>query len=312
MDTSSPRHQEFFFHYKPNGHAAIFFMLWFLAATVAHIYLAVKHKMRYLIWTAGLCGVFEVIGWVGRVIASHNLESTSLIPYLLNSLFTLFGPTPLLGANFILLGRVITRLGPCYSRLGVRKYSRIFLTCDCVAMFVQMSGGGLSAQSKTAKLGGTISLIGIIFQLLALVVYAALGTEFLVRYLKRNPFENHTKDQYYRGDLTRRVKMLVGCMIFMTVMILVRSIYRSAELAGGYDGPVASNEKLFIIFDAVLILLALGTLVILHPSRLLIREEEASRMLYASDQSPVLDSQAYVQGGYATGYPPAHKFAPLA
>ena len=70
--------------------------------------------------------------------------------------------------------------------------------------------------------GSTISLVGIIFQLLALVVYAVLGTEFLIRYLKRNPFENHTKDQYYRGEFTRRVKLLVGCMIFMTTLIFIR------------------------------------------------------------------------------------------
>ncbi|KZV67665.1 hypothetical protein PENSPDRAFT_635398 [Peniophora sp. CONT] len=307
--SDSTRTQETYFHYKPKSSTAVFFLLWFSAATVAHIYLSIKHRMRFLIWTAGLCGMFEVIGWLGRLIASRNTDSPSLIPYLLNSLFTLFGPTPLLGANFIMLGMLITRLGPCYSRLGVRKYSRIFLSCDCLAMFIQMSGGGLSAIDKFAKLGGTISLVGIIFQLLALIVYAALGTEFLVRYLKRNPFENHTKDQYYRGELTKRVKMLVGCMVFMTFLIFVRSVYRSAELAGGFDGPITHNEKLFIIFDAVMILLALSTLVILHPSRLLIRGEEASTMLYPSQPS---ESQTYLQDGYATSYPPAHKFLPLA
>jgi len=52
-------------------------------------------------------------------------------------------PTPLVAANFILLGRIIRRLGPQYSRLTPRRYTIIFVSCDIISLLVQAMGGGI-------------------------------------------------------------------------------------------------------------------------------------------------------------------------
>lgn len=48
-------------------------------------------------------------------------------------------------------------------------------------------------------------------------------------------------------------------------MELDRSIYRSIELAQGWNGEIIENQMLFNILDGMLILLATLTFVFVHP-----------------------------------------------
>ena len=124
---------------------------------------------------------------------------------------------------------------------------RVFISCDLVSLNIQGNGGGLSASHNPtlAKVGNDIALAGVIFQVLSLFVYAFLGLEFFYRYIKNVPFEKKPEDAYYRAAFTTRVKWLTACEGTMTVLIIIRSIYRAAELAGGPDGKVASTQWLF-------------------------------------------------------------------
>lgn len=51
-----------------------------------------------------------------------------------------------------------------------------------------------------------------------------------------------------------------------SVLIMVRSVFRVAEYAGGYTGVLQSTEAYIYIFDASLIFLVAVTLFIWHPS----------------------------------------------
>lgn len=269
--------QQLIFHYIPNRTVSYIFITLFSIATVLHLFLSIRHRLRWLLPTATFCAAMEVTGWIGRLLASINPSSTSLIPLLLSTLFTLFAPTTLLASNFILLGLLITRLGPCYSRLNPRLYTRIFLSCDIVSLFIQSSGGGLSAingHPDIQKLGSDLALTGIVFQLGSLIVFTILGTEFFIRYARKIPFQKKVADQYYRGSFTNRIKWMVVGMVAVTSLILIRSVYRSIELAGGYNGKVEATQWLFDVFDATMIVLAIYTLIILHPGRLLVDERE--------------------------------------
>ena len=48
---------------------------------------------------------------------------------------TIIAPTPLLAANFVMMGRLVRRLGPSYSRLSPRWYTIIF--CSSVRYFLR-------------------------------------------------------------------------------------------------------------------------------------------------------------------------------
>lgn len=54
-------------------------------------------------------------------------------------------------------------------------------------------------------------------------------------------------------------------LIVATVTIFVRSIFRVAELNGGFNGSLANNEITFMILEGAMIVIACACLTIFHP-----------------------------------------------
>ncbi|KAF7341248.1 hypothetical protein MVEN_01860400 [Mycena venus] len=192
-------------------------------------------------------------------------------PYMMQITTTIIAPTPLIAVNFILFSRIVARLGPCYSRLTPRLYTRIFLTCDIIALIVQGGGGGIAASShkiKTINLGGNIMLGGIIFQFVALTAYTALGANFLRHYASATPVRAQISGSE-RGVLDSRLRLMISALSFSTLVLFVRSIYRMAELADGWTGRIITTEVYFNVFDAGMVTLAIFTMNIAHPGMLL-------------------------------------------
>lgn len=48
-------------------------------------------------------------------------------------------------------------------------------------------------------------------------------------------------------------------------MIYIRSIYRIAELQGGFSGEIANNQASFMIFEGPMIIIAVTVLTVFHP-----------------------------------------------
>ena len=61
--------------------------------------------------------------------------------------------------------------------------------------------------------------------------------------------------------------MMIIALAIATVLILVRSIYRVAELAGGFNGTIANNQAAFMILEGPLIIIAISLLTFYHPGR---------------------------------------------
>ncbi|KAI0310094.1 RTA1 like protein, partial [Amylostereum chailletii] len=247
------------YHYAPTEWICALFVSLFGLSTLVHVVQAFYFRLWFLLPTAGIAGILEVIGWSARLWSSKNPLNDQ--PFLMQISTTIIAPTPLVAANFILLGRIISRLGPRYSRLSAR-----WCEFDIVALFVQAAGGGIASVSEP-DLGGNIMLGGIIFQLVAIICYATLASEFLFRYIKDRPIGRRDTDS--RVPTTQRMKLMLAGMTLMTIFIFVRSIYRSIELSDGWTGAVISTQWLFNVFDGAMIVLALYTLNVLHPGILL-------------------------------------------
>ena len=132
-------------------------------------------------------------------------------------------------------------------------------------------------------------LAGIIFQLVCIVIYTALAAEFLWHYVKDRPFRRAFVYEH-RSQTPRRLKIMLLGMGIMTVLLFIRSIYRTAELADGWDGVIINTEWPFgeftscqtsghsltqatDIFDGAMITLAMITLNVIHPGWFLVPEE---------------------------------------
>ncbi|KAJ7732672.1 RTA1-domain-containing protein [Mycena metata] len=256
--------------YNPSEAAGIVFIALFGISTILHIAQATYYKMWWLFPTACLCGVGELVGWSGRLWSSFNPDLAD--PYMMQITTTIISPTPLIAVNFILLSRMVERLGIQYSFVSARWYTTVFLCCDIVALVVQGAGGGLAASANTpsgAQLGANIMLAGIVFQFVAIIVYTTCAVEFLRRYAHDLPARGQTSLDARKTPLTPHLRSMIGALAFSTLVLFIRSVYRIIELSGGWSGPVILTQKYFLAFDGAMIVLAIYTMNIFHPGRLL-------------------------------------------
>ncbi|KAE9384764.1 RTA1-domain-containing protein [Gymnopus androsaceus JB14] len=120
-------------------------------------------------------------GWYGRAWSSRNVDNSDA--FTIQIVCTIVAPTPLLAANFVILARIIRKLGDSYSRLRARRYSRIFVTCDVITLFVQAGGGsvafGTDISQTQVNIGSYIMLGGIGFQVGMSAIFNLTGIALL-------------------------------------------------------------------------------------------------------------------------------------
>ncbi|KAF8496771.1 RTA1-domain-containing protein [Russula emetica] len=268
-DNSQKRLQ---YNYIPTEWICITFLVLFGVSTTIHAVQAIRSRLWWLFPSAVFCGLLELGGWGARLWSSYNPFAEA--PFIIQAVNLVTAPTPLVAANFILLGRLIQRLGPQYSRLTPRRYTIIFVSCDMISLNVQGVGGGIASGSeksgtdKQANLGAHISLGGTIFQLVSIIAYCALAAEFLYRYKYDRPVRQSAPmpGEFFRGTMDKRLHRMLQAMITMTIFIVIRTIYRVVEFVNGWDGRVISTQWVFNVFDGTMIVLAMYTLNIFHPS----------------------------------------------
>ncbi|KAH8823749.1 RTA1-domain-containing protein [Flagelloscypha sp. PMI_526] len=266
--------------YTPTTWIAIIFVVLFGLSAGLHAALAVRYR-RWLFFAT-------LLGWAGRLWSSYDVFRVVPVsnPVLCLSRITctIIAPTFTLAGVFSVLGEIIGRLGREYARLTPRLYFIIFVTADVVALVVQAIGGGTAASAENddhdkQKLGGNIMLGGIIFQLIVLVVAVILAAEYFFRYLRKLPLHrspvNEEKATRSNGTLveqaedTRHVRIMMGAISLVALLLVIRAIYRTIELADGWTGRIIETQVYFNVLDGAMIVLAQYVLVFFHPGRLL-------------------------------------------
>ncbi|TFK66390.1 RTA1-domain-containing protein [Pluteus cervinus] len=284
--------------YLVNESIAILFVVLFSVSTLAHTIQAIRSRIWWLLPTIVFTGIMEIVGWSGRLWSSLN--QSKFTPYEIQITATILAPTPLLAANFVILGRIISKLGPAYSRLTPRRYAMVFITFDVVALIVQAVGGGMAATAvgkhTSAARGGHIMLGGIAFQLLSIAAFAACAIEFFLRFIYDRPLrevENSTPIQVEskpeknsgRASITTNSSAALGpnepkvspprlsfkmsvtavALLVTTACLLIRAVYRTIELSDGFTGKIIRTQIWFNIFDGGMVVFAMYTMNFLHP-----------------------------------------------
>ncbi|KAG1737998.1 RTA1-like protein [Suillus lakei] len=258
------------YHYVPTEWICILFVVLYSISTVLHLGQAFKYRLWWMLPTAILAGVLEILGWSARLWSSRNPKL--LTPYEMQLVGTIVAPTPLVAANFIILGQIITQVGPQYSRLTPKIYTIIFCCFDVICLIVQAAGGASAAHAASSKtsasMGANIMLGGIAAQLFAIVVYVTLAVEFLLRLKHNAPFRYVEQPRILekgQSAVSKNLQFMLYGMAFCTLCIFIRSVYRTVELANGWSGPVISTERYFDWLDGALVTLAVYTLNFFHP-----------------------------------------------
>jgi hypothetical protein len=258
------------YNYVPTEYVGAIFVALYGLSTLIHIGQMFRYRLWWLLPTAVLAGTAEVIGWSGRLWSSKNpLLQT---PFLIQISTTIIAPTPLVAANFLILGIIIRRLGSHYSRLSPRWYTIIFCSFDIVSLVVQAVGGAMASMANDhegAQKGANIMLGGIIFQMVCITAYAMLATEFFLRFHYDKPVRSPAKLEGPPTAMDKRMQIMIVALIFNTTCLFIRAVYRTIELSDGWSGRIISTQVYFNVLDGAMVTLAIYTLNFAHPGFLL-------------------------------------------
>ncbi|TFK33316.1 RTA1 like protein-domain-containing protein [Crucibulum laeve] len=277
VSRANSAHKDTPYGYVPTEWITILFLVLFSISTLAHTGQLIYFRTWWMIPTVILCGGLEILGWSARLWSSISPMNSNAFTIQITA--TIIGPTPLVAANFIILGRIIRRLGPAYSRLSPSLCTSI----DIISLVIQAVGGAMASIAVDPTPGGNVMLGGIIFQMTTITVYAISAAEFFFRYNKNAPVSPRRtvegKPHMMRANMTPDLKMMSIALVFSTCILFIRAIYRTAELIDGWNGVIITTQVYFNIFDGAMIVLAVYTLNFAHPGRLLagnstIQEEE--------------------------------------
>ncbi|KAI0076079.1 RTA1-domain-containing protein, partial [Panus rudis PR-1116 ss-1] len=256
--------------YVPTLWICALYVALFSLTTLIHVVQAGYYRLWFLYPTVVLGGIAEIIGWAGRLWSSKN--PPSLNPFLMQITTTIIAPTPLVAANFVILGQLIQRLGPMYSRLSAMWYTILFVTCDIVALVVQAVGGAKASiavqNGQDPNPGGHIMLGGIAFQLGSITIYMLLAGEFVLRYLYNRPLRNKAAAPAHTV-IDRKIGQMLFGLAFSSITIFIRSVYRTIELQDGWTGRIIGTQRYFNWLDGAMITLAFFCHNFFHPGRLL-------------------------------------------
>jgi hypothetical protein len=120
-------------------------------------------------------------------------------------------------------------------------------------------GAGIlsSGTSHSLHLGNIIIVAGLIIQILSFMVFMLLSLHFCIRI---GPLR-HSSVVPWRKHLYN--------LYSVSLLILVRSIFRVIEYAQGWDGSIFRHEAWMFVFDSMLMVVAVIAMNAIHPSELL-------------------------------------------
>ncbi|KAL8739814.1 MAG: hypothetical protein Q9190_007419 [Brigantiaea leucoxantha] len=252
-------------HYVPSVVANAIFVSIFGLALLIHVPLGI----RYRTWSflAGLVGglILEILGYYARLAMHSNPFKSD--PFLLYIVTLTIAPCFLTASIYVCLSRIITVYGVEKARFRPHTYTYIFIGCDIFSLVLQAVGGAIADTADThsaTQNGINIMIAGLVFQVVSLTVFATLCADFAWRVVR----SGRRSSAELSSRLPCRVSLfyLFMCSLGVaTFTIYIRSIYRVAELQGGFDGSLANDQTTFIILESVMVAIATIALTTTHP-----------------------------------------------
>ncbi|KAI2766214.1 hypothetical protein DTO012A8_8563 [Penicillium roqueforti] len=246
----------YLWHYVPSRAAAVIFLLLFLAATAYHTWKIWKLKTYFCICFA-IGGFFEFIGYCARTSAYD--KTGRMMPFCIQNVFILLGPALFAASIYMVLGRIITAVkGERHSLIPVRWLTKLFVTGDVLSFLIQGGAAGMMISSDLASIGNKLVILGLIVQVAFLGFFIVSMVMFQVR------IHRHPTHEVFSEDL--RWKWHLNTLYLVSLLIMVRSIFRVAEYIMGNDGYLLQNEWPAYVFDATLMWIVMVTFGVRFPS----------------------------------------------
>ncbi|KAI9837863.1 MAG: hypothetical protein M1838_004729 [Thelocarpon superellum] len=252
-----------FVEYQPSLAGNGFFLAIFIIAFFAQIGLGI----RYRTWgyMAGMFGglLLEIIGYIGRL--KLHFDPFLKQNFLIYLVCLTLAPAFISAAIYLSLARIVVIYGEHISRVRPRVYTFLFIGCDLFSLVLQSIGGGIASVSGNqaqANRGIHIMAGGLAFQVASLVLFAVLCAEFAFR-VRRHPTELDPTHAELRHS--KQFLAFLYALALAVTCIIVRSVFRVAELSQGFDGQLANEEVTFMLLEGTMVIIATICLTVFHP-----------------------------------------------
>ncbi|KAI1392152.1 RTA1-domain-containing protein [Hypoxylon trugodes] len=216
--------------------------------------------------------ICEILGYAGRVMSWENQWSEN--GFLMQICCLTIAPAFLAAGLYLCIRRIVFAFGPENSRIPPKYYTRIFIPCDVISLLLQAAGGAIASiafhNSKSSDNGDHIMIAGLAFQVITLFVFIILSLDFFINVLhRRRALGSSALSQdptliALRGSWMFRLFLIA--LALSTLCIFWRSVFRVAELAKGFGGPLMARQDLFVGFEGVMITVSVFVLNIFHPA----------------------------------------------
>ncbi|KAE9381929.1 RTA1-domain-containing protein [Stipitochalara longipes BDJ] len=213
------------------------------------------------------CGLLlEVIGYIGRVQMHFNPFIQQ--PFMMELICVTIGPVFLTAAIYLCLSRIIVVYGSHLSRLAPGTIAISFMVSDFISLLLQAGGGAvveIANDVQVERIGIHITIAGLSLQVASLGLLL-VGCMDFVRSCRRTKGEGLSMVETHERIRGRRLfRVFLGGLLFATLAILPRSIYRIFELQGGFHGKLWNSEVDFMVCDGTMVALASLSLTFWHP-----------------------------------------------
>ncbi|KAF4496973.1 phospholipid-translocating ATPase [Fusarium agapanthi] len=255
--------------YVPNKGSSYFFTICFAILFLSSVGLGVWKKTWTYAATLGAGLLLETIGsgYIGRIQMDPNPWNSSAFQTQICCI--IIAPTFICAAIYLTLKHVALALSPELSRVHPRWYPRIFLPADLSCLIIQAIGGGVAAAAKRnqpdlARNGNRTIIAGVVLQVIVLLAFGAMGTDYYLR-VKKYLHSPEAAPESLRVWQDKKFRMFGFAVSGAYFAILIRCIYRIAEMAGGWGNHIMQDEPSFLVLDSSLVLITGFLLTAFHP-----------------------------------------------
>ncbi|OAP64741.1 hypothetical protein AYL99_00713 [Fonsecaea erecta] len=222
---------------------------------------------RYRTWSytlaMSLACISSCIGYVGRCLMHSNPFDS--VGFEIQICCLTFAPAFNSAAIYLILKHLVLQLGREWSRIRPKYYTWGFITADFLALTLQAAGGGIAGSAGDDEnfrdVGDRLMITGISWQVLTLLIFAVAVADYSIRRVKSQPLSESA--QSLISDSKFRIFVVAQLVAYLA--ILIRCVYRVAEMANGWRNPIMQDQSLFIGLDSVQVGSATIIQTFLHP-----------------------------------------------
>ena len=184
----------------------------------------------------------------------------------------ILGPTLVCIGLYLTLKHAVNALNRSLSRVAPRVYPLFFVPADISCLVIQAIGGGIAASAGRDKLdllqhGNRTIMAGIVLQVVVLGTFGALAGDYLFRagrYFKSGA----VAPEYQDGAalwVTKKFRTFVWAIGVAYATLLIRCVYRIAEMAGGWGNHIMQDEPSFVVLESFMVLIGCVLLAVFAP-----------------------------------------------